>query len=305
MGREPKDLAASVHRRLLNRARETGRPFNEILQYYAMERFLYRLSQSKHADRFVLKGALLLHVWRPDLARATLDIDLLGRGSSEVGSIVAAATDVCLTSVEPDGMVFDAASVHGERIAEGGNYQGVRIRLRGRLGNARVTMRLDVAFGDQVVPAPEVVKYPPLLEYPAPRLAVYSRESTIAEKLEAMTALGIANSRMKDFYDIWLLARSFDFNGPTLAQAIAETFSTRGTEAQASPTALSNDFAGNAEKQAQWRGFLRRSRVAPCPQELAEAIGALRIFLSPVLQAVSGGQSFRSVWRAPGPWIEE
>jgi predicted nucleotidyltransferase component of viral defense system len=225
--RKTKDLAASVHQRLLNRARAVGRPFAELLQHYAMERFLYRLSKSPHAPSFVLKGALALTMWGIPRSRTTKDIDFLGQADNSVDSVVITVQGVCLERVEPDGMAFDASTVEGERIIEGADYEGVRVRFGGSLGSARVTMQLDIAFGDAVVPAPQLVAYPTILDFPPPRLKVYSRESTISEKLEAMVRLGLLNSRMKDFFDIWLLSARFSFDGATLSYAIQRTFEAR------------------------------------------------------------------------------
>jgi hypothetical protein len=210
----PKNLAASVHARLAQIARRTGRPFQELLQYYAMERFLYRLSKSPHAARFVLKGALMLRVWDAPMARPTKDIDLLGRleNSLENGSTV--VREVCALEVEPDGLVFRPATVKSERIREDADYEGVRIRFDGFLARARIAMQLHVGIGDVMVPGPVEIAYPTLLDFPAPRLKGYPRETAIAEKFEAMVKLGTLNSRMKDFYDIWLLSRQFDFDGP-------------------------------------------------------------------------------------------
>lgn len=226
------DLAASVRQRLLNKARETGRPFNELLQYFAMERFLYRLSRSVHADKFVLKGALMLAAWQAPVTRPTMDIDLLGITDNGVDAIVTVVEDICRQEVGPDGLLFDASSVEAERIVEDADYAGVRVRFRGTLGTARITMQLDIGFGDVVVPKPEVVHYPAILDFPAPCLRGYSRESAVAEKFEAMVKLGVLNSRVKDFFDIWLLSRQFDFDGTIMAQALTETFVTRHNDSR-------------------------------------------------------------------------
>jgi hypothetical protein len=199
------NLAASIRQRLLNKARETGRPFNEILQYFAIERFLYRLATSPHADKFVLKGALMFTAWQAPLSRPTRDIDLLGLTNNSIDAIVAMTQTICTQAVEPDGLTFEPEGVEGERIVEGADYEGVRVRFRGSLGTARITMQLDIGFGDVVIPQPVMVEYPTILPLSAPRLRGYSRESAIAEKFEAMIKLGILNSRMKDFFDVWLL----------------------------------------------------------------------------------------------------
>jgi len=200
--RTPKTVAASSRQRLLNIARKTGRPFNELLHYFAMERFLYRLSKSPYEDKFVLKGALMLTVWEAPITRPTMDIDVLGRTSNSINAIVAQIQDICRQDVEPDGVIFDAGSVLGERIVEDADYEGIRIRLRGNLGTAQLVIQLDIGFGDMVVPAVDIITYPTILEFPAPHLHGYSKESTIAEKFEAMVKLDILNSRMKDFFDI-------------------------------------------------------------------------------------------------------
>lgn len=262
--RTPKNIAASVRQRLLIKARETGRPFSELLQYFAMERFLYRLSKSRFADHFVLKGALMLTVWEAPLTRPTMDIDLLGLIENNIENITKATREICQQDVDPDGLVFDMGNINAERIAEDADDEGIRIRFRGSLDTARFVIQLDIGFGDIVIPSPETTNYPILLDFPAPRIRGYSRESTIAEKFEAMVKLGILNSRMKDFFDIWLMLRQYDFEGPILAEAISKTFSTRGTSIQSEPIALTNSFAEDIEKATQWRGFIRKKSTEKC-----------------------------------------
>ena len=300
--RLPKNIAASVRQRLLDKARETGRPFNELLQYFAMERFLYRLSRSPYANKFVLKGALMLIVWEAPLSRPTMDIDLLGRIDNSIETIVEVTRQICRHEVEPDGIVFDVTGIEAENIAEDADYEGIRIRFRGSLDTARFIIQLDIGFGDIVVPSPEPTNYPTLLDLPAPRLRGYSRESTIAEKFEAMVKLGILNSRMKDFFDIWLMSRQFDFEGPIVAEAISKTFSTRGTNIQAKPIALARAFGEDLEKAAQWRGFVRKNRLVDVPQNLAEVVTAIADFLRPITEQLAAGRVFKATWKARGPW---
>ena len=300
--REAKDVGASVRQRLLNKARQTGRPFGELLQYFAMERFLYRLSKSPHADKFVLKGALMLSVWNSPVSRPTMDIDVLGHTDNSLDAIGAIIKDVCRRAVEPDGLMFDADSVLAERITEDADYEGVRVRFRGNLGSARITMQLDVGFGDVVVPAAELWDYPTILELPAPHLLGYSRESMVAEKFEAMVKLGILNSRMKDFFDVWLLSRYFDFDGQILTEAIARTFSARGTEIPRVPTALTPAFASDTAKATQWRAFTRKTRISGAPEELEEVIVSIAGFLMPIVEALADSRRFNAFWKAPGPW---
>ncbi|OFW56420.1 MAG: hypothetical protein A2W01_07645, partial [Candidatus Solincola sediminis] len=297
-----KYIASSVHQRLLNMARQTDRPFNEVLQYYAMERFLYRLSKSRYIDRFTLKGALMLICWEAPVSRPTADIDLLGRVDSEVENVVAIIRDVCEQKVIDDGMIYHADSISGERIIEGAEYQGVRVKVRGGLGNARITAQIDVGFGDIVVPSPQKVDYPAILDFPAPRLLGYTRESTIAEKLATLIRLGILNSRMKDIFDIWLLSRQFPFDGDVLSRAITECLSFRGIEAVSKPVALSSDFADDPAKSAQWRAFIRKSRIDGVSDDLGKIITTIADFLTPVLGPISEGKDFKGTWKPPGPW---
>ncbi len=264
--RSPKNIAASVRQRLLDKARESDRPFNELLQYFAMERFLYRLSKSPYVDSFVLKGALMLTVWEAPLTRPTLDIDLLGRIDNRIETIVRVTRELCLQEVEPDGIAFDTATIEA--------------------------------------PSPKPMNYPGLLDLPAPQLRGYSRESTIAEKFEAMVKLGVLNSRMKDFFDIWLMSRQFDYNGATLSKAILKTFSTRGTKIPAEPLALMDAFAKDTTKAAQWRGFLRKNRLSEAPKDLTEVIMSIGAFLKPISERLAAGHVFKLIWKAPGPWRE-
>jgi predicted nucleotidyltransferase component of viral defense system len=251
-----KNLTASVRDRLFAQAKKSGRLFNELLQYYAMERFLYRLTKSKYAARFILKGALMLRVWQSPESRPTMDIDLLGITSNDEAEITGQIREILSIEVEPDGLHFDATSIRVERITEDAEYQGLRVRFRGILRTAKINMQLDIGFGDVVFPEPELSKYPTILDFPAPQLRCYSPESAIAEKLEAMVKLGELNSRMKDFYDIWMLARQFDFDSASLVEAIRKTFTRRQTDLPASIAALSKEF-GEA-KQAQWNAFRKR-----------------------------------------------
>lgn len=299
--REP-DIAASVRQRLLNKARTSGRPFNELLQYFAMERFLYRLSKSAHADKFVLKGALMFTVWQAPETRPTMDIDLLGITDNSIDAIAAIAQTICEQDVEHDGLIFDPGSIEVARIVEDADYAGVRVRLRGALGVAHIAMQLDIGFGDVVIPKPETVKYPAILDFPAPALRGYSRESAIAEKFEAMVKLGVLNSRVKDFFDIWLLSRQFDFDGLILTQAVANTFVTRGTVMPAIPVALTSAFGNEPAKQTQWQGFVRKSKLQTAPASFAEAVEAISGFLGPVAEAIANGEIFYGTWKAPGPW---
>jgi predicted nucleotidyltransferase component of viral defense system len=300
--RPPKDVAASVRQRLQNNAKETGRPFQEVLQYFAMERFLYRLSQSSYAERFILKGALMLAAWHAPASRPTRDIDFLARMENNVEDILPVIRYVCTKKVEPDGLVFDMASLAGAVIKEDADYEGVRVTFRAYLQNAHVPMQIDLGFGDVVFPAAVPTDYPTILDYPAPRLRAYCRETAVAEKFEAMTKLGQLNSRMKDFFDIWLLSRQFDFDGPTLAGAVEKTFANRKTPIDPKPVALTSAFVEDPTKVTQWRGFLRKSRLENVPQELGQVVDALAAFLLPVAEALMESRPFDQFWQAPGNW---
>ena len=299
---ELKNIPASVHQQLLNNARNTQRPFLEVLQYFAIERFLYRLSKSPHGDKFTLKGALMFSVWEPGLPRPTKDIDLLGRTKNDIDAIVRMMKDACAIEFNPDGLFFDPASVVGERITENADYQGVRVYFWGGLGKARISMQIDIGFGDIVFPAAKKIAYPAILGMPGPVLKGYSRESVIAEKLEAMVKLDIFNSRMKDFFDIWLLSRQFDFDGATLAGAIRHTFKRRETPIAKEPHVFAHDFAGDKTKQTQWNAFIRKNKLTGAPADFAEALADIAVFIKPVLFGLADGKELSTFWKPAGPW---
>ncbi len=267
-----------------------------------MERFLYRLSKSSHSGRFVLKGALMLRVWAGPAARPTKDIDLLGRLDNSLENLAAVVKEVCAVQVEEDGIIFRAESIRTERIKEDADYEGVRIRFEGLLGKARIPMQLDVGFGDAMIPPPVEIAYPTILDFPAPHLRGYSRETAIAEKFEAMVKLGALNSRMKDFYDIWLLSRRFDFDGAILARAVAATFAKRQTAVQPAPVALTDAFSESDIASTQWRAFVRKGRLEDAPASLTEAVSGIAQFLLPVIRALEGGQEFTMKWAAGESW---
>lgn len=296
-----RDLGASVRQRLLNQSRAQGRPFQELLQYFAMERFLYRLAKSPFADRFVLKGALLMTAWRAPLSRPTMDIDLAGRTSNALEHVRSLIGEVCGCASEPDGIEFDAASMEVSRIKEHADYEGVRVRFNATLARARIPMQIDIGFGDVIVPQPTEVEYPALLEFPPPILMAYRKETVVAEKLEALTALGLLNSRIKDYYDIALLARLYPFDGNLLAEAIRSTFRHRGTVIEEFPVGLTAAFSSDPAKAVQWRAFVRRSRF-DSESGLDELVAQVRNFASAPLSATARNGSFRSQWKPGGPW---
>lgn len=299
-GRLQKNIPASIKQLLLNKARQDGRPFNDIQQHYAMERFLYRLSVSRHAEAFILKGALMLEVWCARYTRPTMDIDLLGVVRDDEDSIKSIITEVLALSNGNDGLTFDPSSLHSERIKEEADYQGMRLRFLAYLGKAKINLQIDLAFGDSVIPSAEIIDFPTILSLPAPHLYGYSRESAIAEKLEAMVRLDIINSRMNDFFDIWLLSYETDFTGEILAQAINSTFRKRATEIPEEIVAFSDGFI--AAKQALWKAFQNRLKQEDVPGDFDMVIEGLRAFIMPILSASKSGKPFDSHWIAPGPW---
>jgi hypothetical protein len=303
--RPPVDLAASVRQRLLNVARGRGENFQRTLTRYGLERLLYQLSTSPHRDRFLLKGAVLLTAWRPEAYRATKDLDLLGRGDPSPESLVELFRSLCAIPAESDGLTFQPNSVRAAPIREAEQYGGLRVTLLALLGNARIPLQVDIGFGDVVTPGPTEVEVPTLLGAPPLRLLGYPRETVVAEKLHAMVVLGLGNSRMRDFFDVWALARDFDFTGRTLAAAICATFTRRGTPVPAgAPIALTPVFSADVAKQIQWRAFIRRSLPAGGEPELREVIEALADFLLPIIRAVRSDVEWTQVWPAGGPWTE-
>jgi len=301
--REIKNLSASIYARLLNNSKKTNRPFNEVLQYYAIERFLYRLSESEYADKFILKGALMFLSWGAVLTRPTRDIDMLGRTKNDIENLVNIIRKVCRQKVEADGMEYFAPSVYGEKITENADYAGIRIIFDAKLDNAKVKMQIDVGFGDEVFPEISKITYPVIIELPAPVLKGYSMESVIAEKFESMMKLGMLNSRMKDFFDIWMLSLQFQFDGFVLSQAIHKTFDKRGTIISEEVTAFSKEFV--EEKIKQWKAFLRKSRLSKeVPDNFEEIIRVLKKFLLPAVKAVIDKKAFRSKWDVSGKWVQ-
>jgi predicted nucleotidyltransferase component of viral defense system len=301
-GKNPKFIDVSVHQRLLNLSRERKEDFNLILTRYAVERFLYRLSCSKHAEKFVLKGAMLMTIWMGRSQRPTRDLDLLGFGESSRVALRSVFEEICRVEVEKDGLEFEPNSVEIEEIRGNQEYPGQRVKFNAKLGNARIRVQVDVGFGDIVIPKAKHLKYPVLLDFPAPRIRAYPKETLIAEKLETMVVLGMANSRMKDYYDIYILSRTFSFNGKTLVKAINATFKRRNTPIPKDmPLALSDEFAMNKDKANQWKGFINRNNLGSINVDFHQIIEMIRSFLIAPLQATAPGSPFKSKW-IDGNW---
>lgn len=299
-----KNLAASVRQKLLNIIRETGADANLIWTRYATERLLYRLSVSEYAGDFVLKGAMLFVAWTGQSYRPTADMDLLGHGEDSRERMTEIFRTVCGVEAVPDGLVFDPGSVKVNMIREDLEYQGQRVTLTASLGKARIPIQVDVGFGDAVTPRARKISYPTLLGDPAPRILACPRETVVAEKLHTLVVLGIANSRMKDFHDLYILARDFAFDGSSLTKAIQATFRRRKTKfSQNIPLALTEEFGLDTAKSAQWRAFLLKSGLQQSMPGLSEVIEYLQTFLLPVVKAVSGQMTVPRDWNPGGPWL--
>lgn len=291
MSEQGANIAASVRARLLNLARARGQPLDLLLARYVLERLLYRLSLSPHRRRFALKGAMLVSTWFKDPIRPTRDLDLLGFGAADAEAMMATFREVCAIEAQ-DGVIFDGAALSADAIRDESDYGGLRLKTHATLAGARIRVVIDIGFGDATEPGLAEVDLPVLLDLPAPRLETYAPETVIAEKFQAMVALGRANSRVKDFYDIWMLAKVFDFAGDRLARGIAATFARRGTPVPEDlPDALSPTFAADPAKQRQWDAFLEQ--VAYRPGTLEEVIADLAAFLMRHARAAaqrSGGE---------------
>ena len=298
-----KNVSHSTFQRLLKRAKTNKEDFNLLLSRYGMERFLYRLSVSPHNDRFILKGASLFLVWKGQNYRVTRDADLLGSGDSDVEQLAKVFRDICSIEFQDDGMVYLTESLNAEEIREDQEYGGVRITLVGKLSQARIPLQVDIGFGDVVTPAPEQIVYPALLDAPPPLLKAYPRYTLVAEKVEAMVKLGLANSRMKDFYDIWLLSRLFLFEGNALREALKNTFERRRTKLPSStPFALTPAFYEDPQKTIQWKAFVKRSKPDIPVGDISTVIFDIAVFISPVFESLQMNSPFEGTWVPDRGW---
>ncbi len=277
-----KDLAASVRARLLNVAKTQGADFNQVLVRFGLERILYRLSQSAHADHFLLKGALLFTLWYDMPHRTTRDADLLGFGDSDIESIAQTFRDIASVEVD-DGITFDPASVIVEEIRKDAGYAGARVLISGEVAKARCKTQIDIGFGDAVTPGPVHAVYPVLIaDLPAPRLRTYPVYTVISEKLHAIALLGMTNSRLKDYLDLWVLLDREALNANTLARAIAATFARRGMAVPATlPVGLTDEFSTDSSRQAMWQALLNKHEITMI--SLFEVVTELRTKLQPAL----------------------
>lgn len=299
----PRNPAASIRQKLLNIATRQGEDFGLILTRYALERLLFRLSQSRYRDQFVLKGAMLFQLWTNMPHRPTRDLDLLGNGDPSPENCLAVFRELCAVAVPDDGLKFPIDAVTAERIKEDKEYEGVRVRLLARMANVRVPLQVDIGFGDALTTRPSVLDYPTLLTMPAPQIQAYPMEAVIAEKLEAMVHLGMLNSRMKDFFDVWFLARTFSFEAAALADAIRATFERRGTPLDTEAfAALISELSTDSSKRTQWQAFLNKGKLI-APSNFADVAGAILQFASFPLQARSASNPEAESWSPSGPWL--
>ena len=290
------NLSASILARLLTLAKQRGDDYNLLLNRFGMERLLTRISISPHAERFLLKGALLFALWYDNPHRPTRDADLLGFGPDDEASLIATFREIAAMDLG-DGIVFDPDSVKADAIREDNTYGGTRITLMARIGSARCALQIDVGFGDAVTPGPQTVAYPTLLgDFPAPTLRVYPVYTVIAEKYQAMVMLGQANSRMKDFFDLSVIARRTELDGATLAAAIAATFARRQTALPIErPLALTKQFSADTAKLRQWQAFLNKNRIEAA--SLGDTVALLDDMLWPPTEVAAAGSQATATWR--------
>lgn len=281
---------------MLTLAKERGDDYSLLLNRFGLERLLARLSMSPHADRFLLKGALLFALWYDTPHRSTRDADLLGFGPDDEASLIGTFCELAAMDLS-DGIVFDAESVKGDAIREDNPYGGTRITLAARIGSARCALQIDVGFGDAVTPEPQTVAYPTLLDdFSVPTLRVYPVYTVIAEKYHAMVMLGPANSRMKDFFDLAVIARRTELDGATLAAAIGATFTRRQTALpNERPLALTRGFSEDATKLRQWQAFLNRNRIEAA--SLGETVALLENLPWPPTEVAAANSQANARWR--------
>lgn len=279
------NLPQSVRDRLLSVAKDRGEDYNHILIRYGLERVLYRLSESKFRESFVLKGATLFVYSYGKTHRPTLDVDLHSIKKLNIGDMQRITEQVCRIAVQDDGLRFDLDTLQGEEIREGKTYRGVRVKLKANLGKANIPIQLDVGFGDSLAPGTEIIDFPTLLDFPKPKLKAYRPVTSIAEKCQFMVEAGVFNSRMKDYYDVWFLCNEFQFKGSNLRSAIKSTFTRRRTKVpEDQPLVLQADFFENSQKQDQWGGFLERNNLSNKELSLKEVVNELRKFLLSVFE---------------------
>lgn len=302
MKKKIKNLPASIHTRLQRRAVEMQRPFQEVLYYYVMESFLHRLSQSQYRKKLILKGGLAFWGWGLNLRRPTLDIDFQANINNSIEEITRVIEDISAVTIEDDGMVFDTASMEATTILPKAEYVGVRLRFKAYLGRSLIWLQVDVSFANVITPKEVEIEYPTLLNRPKFVLQVYNQETAIAEKFQSMVFWGLSNDRLKDYYDIYLLAKECNFDGSKLAKALIATFAHRNTDIPANiPSALSDDFI--TLNRDEWLSFLKNTNYQDdAINDFLEVVVFLRSFLLPPMQAAAKRKEYDGHWTAGRSW---
>ena len=296
-----KNIASSVKNRLLAAAREGGKPFQSLLTHYALERFLFRLSQSPLKEKFILKGGLLLAGMGLSMARTTRDIDFLGLIPGNSDTVGASIRDIGNVHLD-DGLVYKFDNLSIEAMSDDQEYPGIRLKFEAWLGKAKIPMQIDVGFGDAVVPDALDMTYPTLLDMEPPVVKAYSVETIVAEKFEASLDLAELNSRMKDFYDVWMLSHAYPFHGAVLQDAITATCARRSTPLSSQGLVFSKEFADRSDKQTQWTTFLRKTQITGIPEDFPVIMAGMGKFLHPVAEASEKQLRFEKEWLPGGPW---
>jgi predicted nucleotidyltransferase component of viral defense system len=298
----PANVAASVRARLA--ALATGDNIQLTMTRYALERFLYRLSVSDYAELFILKGAMLFAAWGPPLWRPTRDLDLLGHGEHSATEVARIFAEIAAIAPDrEDGVVFETSAMRAQDVREADDYSGVCLSFTADIGGAKLPVQIDFGFGDAVTPGPVLLDYPSLLDFPRPRLRAYPVETVIAEKFRAVVHFGLANTRMKDLYDLWPISRRFELAGATVSAAMKATFARRGTPLPSSlPAGLSERFADDARKQNLWRVFLERMAATASAPNPPATVRCLQGFCVPPAAAALDGGTFSRVWRPGEDW---
>ena len=299
-----KDMVSSVRNRLLELARRKNRPFDEILVLYGLERFLFRLSQSAYKDQFILKGGLLIYGMALSEARPTKDIDLLGLTQYSVEAVSELVKDIGKIEFN-DGMNYDFSRLTHETMAPDTEYPGIRLKFVGKLGNTRIPMQLDIGFGDVVVPDVKEMVFPTILDMEAPTILAYAIETIVAEKFEAALDLADLNSRMKDFYDLWVLSQKYSFDGRSLQEAITATCKRRGTIIRSDAEIFLTEFSRNFDINTQWTAFINKGPMDNTPDDFSRLMVALHDFLFPVATACESKDEFNLKWPPGGPWHDQ
>jgi predicted nucleotidyltransferase component of viral defense system len=301
-----KNIPASVRQKLKNLGKNTNINLNDMIQYYAMERFLNRLSLSEFFEKFILKGGLSLKVWGFPKSRPTKDIDMLGKINNDENSIKKKIKIILETEVEPDGIYFNSTNIKSEIITKNDDYNGIRILFNGNIDGARFNIQLDIGFSDIIYPKPIMKILPPVLNnslFTATNLLCYSLESVIAEKFETMVSLGEINSRLKDFFDIWTLSGKHQFDSEILSEAIRLTFEKRGTLITKEIGAFSEIFI--KEKELQWKHFKKRLSLEDTSEKFADIVMELKEFINPIVDSILSNQKEHMIWKPKGPWMSK